>query len=74
MIAAALGIEDRVNNLWKHGPLEDCHDYPDFGKYMPIYHFKCFKLRHPTAGVRRNTSVWRSMIGHGIYFGLVLNR
>jgi hypothetical protein len=35
---------------------------------------KCFKLRHPTAGARRNTSMWRSVIGHGIYFGLVSNR
>jgi hypothetical protein len=32
---------------------------------------KCFKLQHPTADTRRNTDMWRSVIGHGIYSGLV---
>jgi hypothetical protein len=47
MIAAALEIENGVHNCWKSGPSGGCHDYPDFGKYMPINHFKEFQAAAP---------------------------
>ena len=47
MIAAALEIDNRVENLWKCGPLGGRHDYLDFEKYMPINHFKVFQAAAP---------------------------
>ncbi len=47
MIAAASEIENGVENLWKRGPSGGRHDYPDFGKYMPINHFKVFQAAAP---------------------------
>jgi hypothetical protein len=32
MIAAALEIENGVENMWKRGPSGGRHDYPHFGK------------------------------------------
>ena len=47
MIAAASEIENGFENLWKRGPSGGRHDYPDFGKYMPINHFKAFQSAAP---------------------------
>jgi hypothetical protein len=47
MIVAASEIENGVENLWKRGPSGGQHDYPDFGKYMPINHFKVFQAAAP---------------------------
>jgi hypothetical protein len=47
MIAAASEIENGVDNLWKHGPSGGRHDYPDFGQYMAINHFKAFQAAAP---------------------------
>jgi len=43
IIAAATKIENRINNIWKHGH----GDYPDFGWYMPKNEFKCFIAAAP---------------------------
>lgn len=43
MIVVASEIKNGVENPWKHGPLGGHHDYPDFGKCMPINHFKVFQ-------------------------------
>jgi hypothetical protein len=74
MIAAALEIENGVENMWKRGPSGGRHDYPDFGKYMPINHFKVFKLQHHTAGARRNTGMLKSVIARGTYLDLAYSR
>jgi hypothetical protein len=47
VIAAATEIENGISNLWKKGPSGGRHDFPDFGRYMPRNHFKCFASAAP---------------------------
>ena len=47
IIAAATEIENGVSNLWKRGPSGGRHDFPDFGRYMPVNYFKCFASAAP---------------------------
>jgi len=42
LIASATEIVCGIENLWKSGPSTGRHNYPDFGQYMPINHFKAF--------------------------------
>jgi hypothetical protein len=42
LIASATEIVSGVDNLWKSGPSEGHHTYPDFGQYMPVNYFKAF--------------------------------
>jgi hypothetical protein len=42
MIASATEVVHGVENLWRTRPSIGCHEYPDFGKYMPVYYFKVF--------------------------------
>jgi hypothetical protein len=38
-----------IANLWKTGKSKGRHNYPDFGKYMPINYFKAFCSATPYA-------------------------
>jgi hypothetical protein len=48
LIGAATVPFTGVENLWKTGRFKGCHNYPDFGKYMPI---NFFALLHPMHGL-----------------------
>ena len=49
LIAAATEPFTGVENLWKTGRSKGRHNYPDFGKYMPINYFKAFCSAAPYA-------------------------
>jgi hypothetical protein len=40
-----------IENLWKTDKSKGHHNYPDFGKYIPINYFKVFALLHPMHGL-----------------------
>lgn len=46
IIAAGTEFENCVENLWKRGPCGR-RDYPDFGLYMLVKEFMCFKAAVP---------------------------
>jgi hypothetical protein len=50
-VAAAIEVENGVENLWKHGKVGNRRYYPDFGHFVPIneigqsvqqLHSRCF--------------------------------
>lgn len=49
LIAAATEVENGVENLWSRGSSGGRHDYPDFGRYMPVNYFKAFQSAAPYA-------------------------
>eukprot|EP00957_Ditylum_brightwellii_P127846 9749807-Ditylum_brightwellii.AAC.1 len=49
IVAAASEVETGVDNLWRVGLSLGCHNYPDFGKYIPKNAFKAFCSAAPYA-------------------------
>jgi hypothetical protein len=56
LIAAASEIEIGLENLWRSGPSGGRHNYPDFGKYIPVNYFKAFQ--HAAAYCWCDESLW----------------
>jgi len=42
LIAAATEMENGIENLWKHGKLQNCRWYPDFRRFMVMNKMKAF--------------------------------
>lgn len=47
MIAATLKVDNGVENLWKRGQSEGLEPHANFGQYIPLNYFKCFKAGLP---------------------------
>ena len=47
LIAAASESHNGLENLWKRGRSGCRHDYPDYGQYMQLEHFRAFQAACP---------------------------
>ena len=66
LIAAAAEMECGIDNIWKMGASDGCHDYTNFGKYITRNWFRCFCAAAPFVWCEK-IGFWIRGTGHGIY-------